>query len=71
VAVAGVTAIETSAGAATVSVVDEFREPELTWIVAVPWNKPAAMPLPLIAATTVADELQVAVPVRSCVLPSV
>jgi hypothetical protein len=69
--VAGVTAIETSAEAVTLSTVDALTEPELTWIVAVPWNKPAATPLLLIAATTVADELQVAVAVRSCVLPSV
>jgi len=71
VAAAGFTAIETRAGAATFNTVEAFSEPELTWIVAVPWNKPAAKPLLLIVATTVGAELQVALPVRSCVLPSV
>lgn len=71
VADAGVTVIETNPAEPTFRLVVVLTEPELTWIVETPWNKPTASPLLLTVATTDADALQVAVLVRSCVLPSV
>src|SRR5271155_3304467 len=69
-ALAGEIAIETSAGPATVRVVEEATEPEVAVIVAVPC--PALVARPLLTIATVAlDELHVATEVTSCVLPSV
>lgn len=65
----GLMEIETNAGV-TVSVVEELNAPELAVIVAVPWVKVDANPDELIVATAVVDEYQVAVLVKSTVLPS-
>ena len=71
---AGVTAMETSVAAVTVSVVDPETPPDVAVIVVVPAatgvanpSEPAAL---LIVATPVVDELQVTVVVRFCVVPS-
>jgi hypothetical protein len=69
-AFAGVTAIDTSTAAVTVSVV----EPVMLLIVALMLDSPVftavARPPGVIVATLGADELQAAVLVRFCVLPS-
>jgi hypothetical protein len=71
----GVTAMETSAAALTVSVVEPCTEPEIAVMVADPVAKLAANPcvplLLLIVATEVVSELHCTVAVTSCVLPSV
>lgn len=67
---AGVTAIETKVGCPTPSVVEAVIEPEVAVIVAVPTLTPVANPPAAIVATDVADELQVTLLVRFCVLPS-
>ena len=68
---AGVTAMESSAGAVTVRTVLPFVLPTAAWIVVEPVATVAAVPAELIVATLVADELQVAVVVRLAVLLSV
>ena len=72
---AGVIAIETSAAAVTVKVVDPLIEPDVALIVAVPWltvlARPAADPTLLIVATAGAPELHWTAAVMFCVLPSV
>jgi hypothetical protein len=72
--VAGVTAIETSAGAVTASAVEPVTPPDTAVIVVAPWPvllaKPWLPPELLIVAAAVFDELQVAEAVRFCVLPS-
>ncbi len=67
---AGVTAIETRATAVTVMVVDPVTLPEVALIVVVPTPVALASPLAEIVATVAAEELQVTVAVRFCVLPS-
>jgi hypothetical protein len=65
---AGVTAIDTSTGAVTVSVVEPLILLIVALILDVPVVTPAARPPKVIVATPVADELHVAVLVRFCVL---
>ncbi len=67
---AGVTAIETRAAAVTVMVVDPVMLPELALMVVVPTATALARPLAEMVATVVAEELQVTVAVKFCVLPS-
>ena len=67
---AGVTAIETSADAVTVSRVVPLTLPTAALIVVGPGVRVVAPPAPLIVATVVADELHVAVAVKSAVVPS-
>jgi hypothetical protein len=67
---AGVTVIEVSAAAVTVTVVDPVIDPELAETVVEPVATAVANPLVEILATAGADEFHVAVPVRSWVLPS-
>jgi hypothetical protein len=66
---AGVTAIEVSTGAVTVSVTEPVIVPELAVIVADPCATPVASPPLLTVATDVADELHVTVLVRVCCVP--
>jgi hypothetical protein len=67
----GVTAIDTSVGAVTVSVVLPETVPEAAWMLVDPAPAALASPVVLIVATAAAEELHVAVLVRFCVLPSV
>ncbi len=71
---AGVTAIETSDAAVTVSVVEPEMPPDTAVIVVEPVATEVARPLEpaalLIVATPVLEELQVADAVRFCVVPS-
>jgi hypothetical protein len=69
-AFAGVTAIESSAAGLTDRVEELVTLPEVALIVVVPVATLVAKPAPLIVATLVADELQITVFVRFCVLPS-
>jgi len=68
---AGGIAIETRAALVTVRVVDPLTVPELAAMVVVPVPVPVASPAVEIVATACEEELQVTVPVMSCVLPSV
>jgi hypothetical protein len=68
---AGVTAIDTSVAAVTVSVVLPETVPEVAWMVVDPVPTALASPAVLIVATPAAEELHVAVLVRFCVLASV
>ena len=65
----GVTAIEASAGAVIVSVVEFLIESSVAWIVVLPWATLLASPVALIAATPAADELHVTDCVTSWVPP--
>ena len=68
---AGVTAMDTSVAAVTVSVVDPVTEPCFAEIVAdCPAVTPVANPLALIVAAVALEEAQVTELVRSCVLLS-
>src|SRR6202030_802743 len=67
---AGVTAIDTSVAAVTVSVVLPVMLLEAAWIVVIPIVTAVAKPAALIVATVTAEELHVAVLVRFCVVPS-
>src|ERR1700676_3175103 len=67
---AGVTAMDTSVAAVTVSVVLPVMLLEAAWIVVVPAPTAVAKPAALIVATVTAEELHVAVLVRFCVVPS-
>src|ERR1700694_2761626 len=67
---AGVTAIETRDGAVTVSVAVPCTVPEAAVIVVGPGVRVVAPPVALIVATLVAEELHVAVAVKSAVVPS-
>jgi hypothetical protein len=66
----GVTAMETSFAGVTVNVVDPDILPDVPVIVVEPAVAEVASPAPLMAATDVADELQVTDCVRSCVVLS-
>lgn len=66
---AGVTLIDTSVAAVTMSDAVPLTDPDVAVIVVVPALTPAASPLELMLATELADELQVT-EVNSCVLPS-
>jgi hypothetical protein len=68
VAMLGVTEMEVSTAAVTVSVAEPLIVPELAVIVADPCAALVARP-PLTVATDVAEEFQVALPVRLCVVP--
>ena len=67
---AGVTATDTSVAAVTVSVVLPEMEPEVERMVVEPVPAAVARPAVLIVATVTAEELHVAVLVRSWVVPS-
>jgi hypothetical protein len=67
---AGVTAIEIGAVAVTVSKVAPLTPPTAAVIVVGPGVRVVAAPVALIVATVVADELHVAVAVKSAVVPS-
>ena len=69
-ALAGVTAIETSAGCATASAAVPEIAPEVAVIVAFPMPAPVANPVAPTVATPGAEDVQVAPLVRSWVLPS-
>ena len=71
VATGGLIAIDTRAAAVTVSRVELLRVPELAVTVAVPVPVLCASPALLIVAVETVSDDQVAVLVRSCVLPSV
>jgi hypothetical protein len=70
----GVTAIDRSVAEVTVSVVDPDVLPNVAVIVVEPADADVASPLELaallMAATSAADEFQVTVVVRFCVVPS-
>jgi hypothetical protein len=66
----GVTAIDCSVAAVTVSVVEPFTVPDVALMVEVPTPAPVASPAAVIVATVVVPELQVAVAVRFWVVPS-
>jgi len=67
---AGLIAIDTSTAAVTVSTVDPLTLPALAVIVAVPIPTPLASPALLIVAVATVSDVQLAVLVRSCWLPS-
>jgi hypothetical protein len=63
-------AIEAKSAALTLAEVAPLIEPEAAVIVTVPRFRAVSRPLTVIEATLVLDELQVALPVTSCVVPS-
>ncbi len=67
---AGVMAIEFSAGALTVRSVDPLTDPEVAVIVVDPCDALEAKPEMLMGATVAGEEVQVAVAVKSAVVPS-
>jgi hypothetical protein len=67
--VTGVTAIEVNTAAVTVSVADPLTVPEVAVIVEVPEATLVANPVWLIVAIDGADEAQVALLLRFCVVP--
>jgi hypothetical protein len=67
---AGVTAIDCSVAAVTVSTVEPLIEDDVAVIVEVPTPAPVASPAALIVAVVVVPELQVTLDVRFCVVPS-
>jgi hypothetical protein len=66
---AGVTAIELRTAAVTVSVADPLIVPDVALMVVVPFATPVAKPALLTVAAPVAEEVQVAVLVKFCVVP--
>ena len=64
-ALAGLTKIETRAGATTLQLVEPVTLPEVASMVALPWLFELANPAPLIVATAGAEELQVTALVKS------
>lgn len=66
---AGVTEMEVNTAAVTVSVVEPLIVPDLAVIVADPCATPVAKPPLLIVAMVAAEELQVALLVKFCVVP--
>jgi hypothetical protein len=68
-AVAGVTEIEVNTAAVTVNVAEPLMVPEVAVITAVPGDTLVASPLVPTVAIDVAEEVQVALPVRLCVVP--
>jgi hypothetical protein len=66
---AGVTAIEINTAAVTVRVAEPWIVPDVALIVAVPFATLVANPPLLTVAIVVADDVQVAVLVRFCVVP--
>jgi methylglyoxal synthase len=67
---AGVTAIDCSVAAVTVSKVEPLMDDDVAVIVEVPTPAPLAKPAALIVAVAVVPELHVTVLVRFCVVPS-
>ena len=67
---AGVTAIDCSVAAVTVSAVEPLIDDDVAVIVDVPTPAPVARPAAVIVATGVVPELHVTVLVRFCVVPS-
>src|SRR5450631_86022 len=67
---AGVTEMEVSATGMTVSTADPLIEPSAAEMVVCPGAAVAARPVPLMLATAMVDELQLAVVVRSRCEPS-
>jgi hypothetical protein len=65
---AGVTEIDSSIGAVTVSVVEPLIDPNVAWIVVLPCAILLASPALLIVATDVNTEAHVTEPLRSCVV---
>ena len=65
----GVTEIEVSSGAVTVNVAEPLIVPDLAVMVALPCATLVASPPLLTFAIDVAEEVQVAVLVRFCVVP--
>ena len=61
--------METRVSAVTVNVADPLIVPEVAVIVADPGAMVVAKPLPLMVAMEVAEDVQVAVPVRFLVVP--
>jgi hypothetical protein len=70
VGLAGVTAIDCNTGGFTVRVVDPMTLPEVARMVVCPAPWVVANPEALIVATAVLVDVQVAVAVRFCVVPS-
>jgi hypothetical protein len=64
-----VTAIEVNTAAVTVNVDDPLIVPEVAVMVVLPCATLVANPPPLTVAIVVAEEVQVAVVVRFCVVP--
>ncbi len=69
-AFAGVTAIESMVAGVTVRVLDPLMDPELALMVAFPTAVAVTNPVAETVAVVTAEELQVAVLVRSWELPS-
>jgi hypothetical protein len=67
---AGVTAIDCSVGAVTVSTVDPTTDPDVALIELVPIATPVAKPLPVIVSTPDVADAQVTEAVKFCVLLS-
>jgi hypothetical protein len=67
--VAGATEIEVNTAAVTVNVAVPLIVPDLAVIVVVPFATLVAKPLLLMVAIDFAEEVQVAVAVRVCVVP--
>jgi hypothetical protein len=67
---AGVTPSDTRTGCPTFSVADPVIDPEVAVMVALPIPLPVPSPVLTILAMLIADELQLTLLVRSCVLPS-
>jgi hypothetical protein len=70
-AVAGVTAIDASAGAPTVNTAVPLIVPDVAVMVLLPCARDKPSPALLMLATAVEDELQVTDEVRVCLLPLV
>ena len=65
----GVTEIEVNTAAVTVNAAEPLIDPDLAVMVALPCARLVASPLLFTVAMDVADEVQVAVVVRLCVVP--
>ena len=70
VAVAGATASIAGIKPVTVMVVEPVNPPEMAWTTVLPVDNAETRPLPLTDAIEGFEELQVAVDVTSCELPS-
>src|SRR6266436_6301902 len=68
---AGVTDIDTTVGATTVRIAERNTDAKLAPIAVLPCVMLVANPALLMVATAVDEELQLTVPVKSCVLPLV
>jgi hypothetical protein len=69
VELAGVTAIETRTGAVTVKDAAPLTEPDVAVMVVAPMDAAVATPPELMVATEVAEEAQMTLLVRFCVVP--